>query len=142
MSTSDNKARQRRVWEEVFNKGDLSLVPELFAASYVFHGPMGMEFKGPEGFKQMAIMFRGAFPDLRVVIEDMFAEGDKVVSRVTGQGMHKGSLFGIAPMGKKVSYSGILITRFAGGKEVEAWESADMLGLMQQIGVIPPIKLG
>ncbi len=99
MSVEENKAKQRRVWEEIFNKGDLSVVPELFAPNYVYHGPVGMEYKGPEGFKQIVTMFRTAFPDMRVTTEDMVAEGDMVVSRWTGRGTHKGDYMGIAPTG-------------------------------------------
>jgi len=137
MSTEENKAKQRRVWEEIFNKGDLSVVPELFAPNYVYHGPVGMEYKGPEGFKQMVTMFHTAFPDMHVTVEDMVAEGDRVVSRYTGRGTHKGDFMGIAPTGKQVAFAGILITRFVGGKELEVWGCSDMLGVMQQLGVIP-----
>ena len=142
MSTEENKAKQRRVWEEIFNKGDLSLVPELFDTNYVYHGPMGMESKGPDGFKQVVTMFRTAFPDLHITVDDMVAEGDKVVSRWTFRGTHKGEFMGIAPTGKQVTGPGILITHFVGGKEVEAWGSSDMLGMMQQMGVVPPMGQG
>jgi len=139
MSTEENKAKQRRVWEEAFNKGDLSVADELFAPNYVYHGPIGMEYKGPEGFKQMVTMFRNAFPDLHVTVEDMVAEGDKVVSRFTFTGTHKGELMGIAPTGKQVTIAGTVIVRWVGGKEVEAWGSEDLLGMMQQLGVVPPM---
>ena len=142
MSTEENKAIMRRVWEEIFNKGDLSVADEIIAPNYVYHGPIGMEFKGPEGFKQLITMFRTAFPDMRVTVEDMVAEGDKVVSRITGRGTHKGEFMGIAATGKQVTYTGILIVRFAGGKEVEVWGCSDLLGMMQQLGVVPPIGQG
>jgi len=142
MSVEQNKAKQGRVWGEVFNKGNLAIIPELFAPNYIYHGPMGMEAKGPEGFKQMVTMYRTAFPDLHVTIEDMVAEGDKVVSRFTLRGTHKGEYMGIAPTGKKVTITGILITRWVGGKEVEASGVADTLTMMQQLGVVPPIGQG
>ena len=142
MSARENKARQRRVWEEVFNKGNLAIIPELFAPNYVYHGPMGIEAKGPEGFKQLVTMFRAAFPDIHVTIDDMVAEGDKVVSRFTFTATHKGEWMGVAPTGKQVTLSGILIDRWVGGKEVEAWSVLDMLAMMQQMGVVPPMGKG
>ena len=137
MSTEENKAMIRRVGE-VFNQGDLAVVDEVMAADYVHHGPFG-EFKGPEGFKQMVTMFRTAFPDLNMTIEDMVAEGDKVASRLTLRGTHKGEYMGIAATGKQVTVTEIVISRFAGGKEVEAWGSPDLMGMMQQLGVVPPM---
>ena len=72
----------------------------------------------------------------------MVAEGDKVVCRVTGRGTHKGDLMGIAPTGKQVTGARTVIHRIVGGKEVEGWDCADMLGMMQQLGVVPPIGQG
>ena len=138
MSTADNKARQRRVWEEVFNKGNLEIIPEFFAPKYSFSSPLGVEAKGAEGFKQMVAMMRSALPDLNVKIDDIFAEGDRVVTRFTFTGTFKGEMMGIAPTGKKATVSGIVITRWAGGKEVEAWESLDTLAWYQQLGISPP----
>ena len=82
-------------------------------------------------------MTRTSFPDFHVTSEDIIAEGDKVVSRWTASGTHKGELFGIPPTGKKATWKGISIYRFADGKIVEAWGDADFLGLLQQLGVMP-----
>ena len=139
MSTEENKAVLRRVAEEIFNKGDLAVVDEVIAPNYVYHGSGGQEYKSPEGFKQIVTMFRTAFPDLHMTVEDMVAEGDKVAQRITIRGTHKGELMGIAPTGKQVTDTGIIIVRFAGGKEVEAWGITDLLGMMQQMGVAPPM---
>jgi len=139
MSTKENKAGQRRVAEEVFNKGNLAIIPELFAPNYVSHESGA---KGPEGFKQAVTMGRTAFPDLHMTIDDMVAEGDKVVTRYTFTATHKGEYMGIAPTGKKVTVSGIVITRWVGGKEVEAWGVMDTLAMMQQMGVVPPMGKG
>lgn len=135
MSTEENKAMIRRVWEEVFNKGDLAVADEIMATNYVYHGSGGQEFKGPEGFKQLITMFRTAFPDLRITVEDMFAEGDKVAHRATIRGTHKGDFMGIAPTGKQVTIAAIVISRFVGGKEVEAWANLDQLAMMQQMEI-------
>ncbi len=142
MSTEENKAIIRRIIEEAFNKGNLAVVDDLMATNYVFHGPSGQEVKGPEGFKQMITMYRTAFPDLHLTIDDMVAEGDKVAFRFIFQGTHKGDLMGIAPTGKQVTVTVTVISRFVGGKEVEAWENADSLGMMQQMGVVPPMGQG
>ena len=139
MSTEENKAMIRRVWEEVFNKGNLAVADEIMATNYVYHGSGGQEFKGPEGFKQLITMFRTAFPDLRITVEDMFAEGDKVAHRATIRGTHKGDFMGIAPTGKQVTIAAIVISRFVGGKEVEAWANLDQLAMMQQMGIAPPM---
>ena len=138
MSTEENKAVLRRNCEEAFNKGDLAVADENIANNYVYHGSGGLEFKGPEGFKQFITMLRTAFPDLHVTVGDMFAEGDKVAHRLILRGTHKGELMGIAPTGKQVTLSANVISRFAGGKEVEAWSNLDDLGMMQQMGVAPP----
>ena len=86
---------------------------------------------------QFITAFRTAFPDVQFTIEDIIAEGDKVVGRVTWRGTHQGELMGIQPTGKKVTVEGIDIIHFAGGKAVENWFSGDTLGMMQQMGAIP-----
>jgi len=139
MSTEENKAKIRRVWEEVLDKGNLALADEIMAPNYVYHGSGGQEFKGPEGFKKLITMFRTAFPDFHVTVDDMVADGDKVAHRATMRGTHKGELMGIAPTGKQVTIAAIVISRFAGGKEVEAWSNLDQLGMMQQMGIAPPM---
>jgi len=138
MSTEQNKALFRRAMEEVFNRGNISLVDELIAPDFVEHEelPPGIP-AGPEGVKQLSTTFRGAFPDFKATIDDIIAEGDKVVTRSTWSGTHKGEFMGIAPTGKSVSFGVIDIVRFAGGKFVEHWGRMDDMGMMQQLGVIP-----
>src|SRR5919201_628052 len=87
--------------------------------------------------KQVMPAWNAAFPDLHWTVEDLIAEGDKVVSRYTCRATHQGELMGIPATGKVVTWTCILISRFAGGKCVEEWEEADMLGLFQQLGAIP-----
>jgi predicted ester cyclase len=138
MTAEENKDKQRRVWQEVFNQGKLEIIPEFFAPNYEFHSPLGIEATGPEGFKQLVITMRTALPDIHCTIEDIFAEGDKVACRVTVTGTFKGELMGIAPTGKKATMHAILITHWVDGKEVEAWESLDMLSYYQQLGIPIP----
>jgi steroid delta-isomerase-like uncharacterized protein len=138
MSVEQNKAAQLRVWEEVFNSGNLDVIPEFFAPAYSFRSPLGIEAKGPEGFKQMIAMMRSALPDLHVTVDDMFGEGDRVATRATIIGTFKNEMMGIPPTGKRLSIPVTLISRWEGGKEVEAWESLDTLSFYQQLGIRPP----
>ena len=138
MMSEENKEKVRRFLEEAFNEGNLGVVDEIFASDYVLHDPANPEeISGPEGIKQFVQMYRSAFPDSHVTVEDQIAEGDEVVTRWTGRGTHQGELFGIAPSGNQVEFSGITISRFEGGKIAEDWTNSDTLGLMQQIGAVP-----
>ena len=138
MSTEDTKARMRRFYEEVFNRGNLAVVDELLSPNHVFHDPSFPEpIRGPEGFKQYVLMFRHAFPDNTITIEDLIAEGDTIVVRHTYRGTHKGDLMGIPPTGKQVPVTAIVISRSANRKFAESWINGDLLGLMQQLGVVP-----
>lgn len=138
MSTEQNKAVERRVFEEL-NKGNLGIIDELFIPGYIYHGPAGMEAKGPEGFKQIMTMARAGFPDWHMKIEDMIAEGDMVATRATYSGTHKGDFMGIPPTGKHFSMAAQVMVRFVDGKEVEAWGIGDMVTMLQQLGVAPPM---
>jgi steroid delta-isomerase-like uncharacterized protein len=137
-SAQENKAVSRRVAEEIFNGGKLDLADELYTPEYVLHDPsLPEDLHGPEGLKQYAAMNLGAFPDVRVSVEDQIAEGDMVVTRWTATGTHTGELLGIPPTGRRIEISGITINRFSGGRIAEDWYQSDDLGMMQQLGVIP-----
>src|SRR5947209_5246280 len=107
MSEEENKAIMRR-YEEAVNQGNLDLIDEVIAADYVGHEP-DEDLHGPEGVKQFITMFRSAFPDLHLTVEDEIAEGDRVASRFTVRGTHQGELMGIPPAGKQVTVSRITI---------------------------------
>jgi predicted ester cyclase len=126
MSTEENKALVRR-WNEAFNKQNLAAMEELYADA---------------GAIQRHTALWTAFPDLHYTVEDLIADGDKVVVRGTLRGTHQGDFMGIPPTGKQVSLTGITIDRIKDGKFVEGWANADMLGLLQQLGVIPPMAQG
>ncbi len=137
MSIEENKALIRLFYEEVFNKKNLAAVDDFFAPDHVDHTlPAGLPV-GPEGTKQAIAMTLSGFPDLRVTIEDMIAEGDKVVIRFTTHGTQQGALGGIPPTGKQVAVPTIEITRIAGGKIAEDWGLDDRLGMLQQLGLVP-----
>src|SRR5215217_2479966 len=143
VSANENKATVRRIPDEVFNQGNLSMVDELLAPDYVLHDPgvPGGQLRGLEAFKEQWVsMLRTAFPDLRIVIEDQVAEGDKVVSRYTGSGTHQGELRGFPPTNNRVEVTGTITSRFAEGKIVEEWNNFDNMGMMQQLGIVPPLE--
>ena len=137
-SAQENKAVSRRVAEEIFNGGNLDLADELYAPDYVLHDPaLPEDLHGPESLKQYAAMNLGAFPDVRVTVEDQIAEGDLVVSRWTAQELARVRAGGIPPTGRRIEISGITINRFSGGRIAEDWYQSDDLGMMRQLGVIP-----
>jgi len=93
---------------------------------------------GPEGFKRTVSMYRAAFPDVRITVDDVIAADDKVVLRWHSEGTHRGELAGLAPTGARASVTGIGIDRWKDGKIVEAWTEWDNLGLARQLGAAPP----
>jgi steroid delta-isomerase-like uncharacterized protein len=135
-NAQENKVIVLRHWEEVVSKGKLDLIDEIFAPDFVAH-EADQDIRGPEGVRQFILMLRAAFPDLQVTVEDVLAEGDKVVQRWSAHGSHQGELMGLAPSGKRISVAGITISRFEGGKVAEEWELYDMRGMMQQLGALP-----
>jgi steroid delta-isomerase-like uncharacterized protein len=138
MSIEQNKALVRQMVEEIFNRGNMSLVDEFLAPDFVEREelPPGIP-RDREAVTQMTTMFRSAFPDFKVTVDDIIAEGDKVVIRQTWSGTHKGEFMGVPPTGKSVSFGVIDIIRVAGGKFVEHWGQMDSMSMMQQLGAIP-----
>jgi len=135
-----NKAVVRSLFEELWNKGNLSLADQLFAPAYTHHDSSTPDFgKGPEGERKRVTLYRNALHDLRFVIEDSIVERDTVVTRWSCHGTHKGELNGIAPTGKQVHITGVTISRFSHDKMVEGYVNWDALGLMRQLGVVPEL---
>jgi steroid delta-isomerase-like uncharacterized protein len=133
----DNKAIVRRSFEELFSDGNLDVVYEVFAPHYIGHDPtLPDPIRGPEGFKQFVRMYRKAFPDLLLTVEDQIAEGDRVVTRFTARGTHRGDLMGIPATGARVTITGISIDHMRDGKSVESWTNYDTLGMLQQLGLV------
>ena len=132
-----NKNVVRRLFDEVWNKGYLPVADQLFAQNYSHHDPSTPEFgRGPESEKKRATLYRTAFPDVQLTIEDIIAEGETVTARWSCKGTHRGDLNGIAPTGKQFTISGISVARFTNGKMIEGWVNWDALGLMQQLGLV------
>ena len=138
MSTEQNKALVRQLVEEIFNRGNISLADELLAPDFVEREelPPGMP-RDREGVKLLTTMLRSAFPDFKATIDDIVAEGDKVVIRQTWSGTQKGEFMGVPPTGKSVSFGVIDILRIAEGKFVEQWGLMDSMAMMQQLGAMP-----
>jgi steroid delta-isomerase-like uncharacterized protein len=136
MSTEAHKTIVRRYVEEVQNGGNLTALDELTDPGYVNHNaPPGVP-PDREGLKQITAMFRQAFPDGRMTIEDMVAEEDRVVTRKTFRGTHRGELMGIPPTGRTVSIGLMDIARLVDGRVVETWHVGDDLGMLQQLGAL------
>jgi predicted ester cyclase len=144
VSGDTNKAILRRYYEELWNGWNLAIADELIDADIAFRGSLGVTVRGLEGFTRYVTLVRSAFPDFHNTIEDLIAEDDRVAARLTYRGSHRGELFGMAPTGKRVVYTGIAIFRIAGGKIVDGWVSGDTLSLLQQLGAIstPPQAAG
>ena len=141
MSIEDNKALIRRFSEEVWSKGNVDAVYDIFASDYVRHDLRpGNPLPGPEGQKRIAMDFRAAFPDLRMTIDLMVAEGDMVVMRWTSEGTNTGSWGNTPATGKRATFTGVNFFRIRDGRVVEIWNHRDDLGLMQQLGA--PIYAG
>jgi steroid delta-isomerase-like uncharacterized protein len=136
MSAEENKATVRRWVDAAWNSGDFSSAPDLYPPDYMFHFG-GMDSRGADGLSGFISAYRAAFPDIHMTIEDLIAEGDKVVWRITTSGTQQNEFMGIPSSGKHMQVRAIVISRFADGKWVEDWVNNDDLGLLQQIGAIP-----
>ena len=136
--TEQNKAAMRRIYEEIWNQGNFKVVDEIVSPDYVGHlpTPPGTP-SGREGLRWLIQMYRTAFPDIHVQVDDQIAEGDKVLTRITIQGTHQGQFMNVPPTNKKISVTALVVTRFKNGQNVEGWAELDRFGLMQQLGVIP-----
>jgi len=133
VSSDDNKAIIRRLYDELFRAWNLSLIDELVAPEFVGHEMPAGTLPGPEGFRQLYARLRSAFPDLRYSVDDLIAEDDKVVVRWTWTCTHMGIFRGIAPTGRQSSVPGVAIYRLAGGKIVERWVEMSMDELLQRL---------
>jgi steroid delta-isomerase-like uncharacterized protein len=134
MSADDNKAALRRFYEEVLNGGNLEVADQLLAPDAVDHT---LGSRGLQAYKQFLSSVHQAFPDMRVEVHDMIAEGDLVATRVTYSGTHQGEFLGVPATGRRIEVSGVDFLRMRDGRQAEHWGGPDMAGLLQQLGVIP-----
>jgi predicted ester cyclase len=137
VSAEDNESVVRR-WIEAYNERDRQAEADLLAPGYVAHVPGAPgPLVGLEAWRQFSGSFAEAFPDLRLMVEDIFSAGEMVAARVAFRGTHQGEFQGMLPTGKEVAFSSIEINRVVGGKVEEHWVELDLLSLMQQLGAIP-----
>jgi steroid delta-isomerase-like uncharacterized protein len=138
MSAEENKARFRRLFNEMFNKGNLAAADEAFAPNLVFYSSTEPRpIHGIEGFKQFPAMLREGFPNIQVDIEDLLGEADLVMARWIWRGTHLGPFQGLPHTGRQASGQGIEIYRFADGKIEEIWLEVNVLSVLEQLGVFP-----
>ncbi|MFQ5947374.1 MAG: ester cyclase [Acidimicrobiia bacterium] len=137
MSVEENKTIFRRVMDEVFNTGDVDRVDEFVAEDFIEHEAFPGLPEGRDAPKAFLRMLHEGFPDVKISIDDLIAEGDKVVGRGTITGTHRGEFMGMPPTGNKVEVHAIDVVRFRDGLAVEHWGVTDQLAMMQQLGVIP-----
>ncbi len=144
MSATENKAIVRRFIEEAFNKNNTAVIDEVCASDYTHHDSLAPSARsGPAALKEVLSVYHTAFPDMRLTIDEQVAEGDKVVTRWSGRGTHRGELMGLAPTGRPATVTGIQIDRITGGKFTEGWVNWDPLGLLPELGAIrAPAKAG
>jgi len=138
MTAEQNKALIRRWVEEGWNKGNLAVVDEVYAPNVVQHDPNSpLPVASSEALKMYVAGYRASFPDLAFSIDDLIAEGDRVLWRFTSRGTHLGPLGPIPATGKTGTVTGMVLFRFAGDKVAEVWVNLDLFGLLQQLGVVP-----
>jgi steroid delta-isomerase-like uncharacterized protein len=142
MSTEENKALMRHFYEEVFNQRNLAAIDDFIAPTFVNHSAaqLGLTAGDLEHVTQFVSMVMQVFPDLHYTVEDLLADGDKVVARLSISGTQQGAFMGIPSTGKHATVPDIEIFRITNGKAVECWVQVDFLGLLQQLGAIPPMR--
>lgn len=137
--SEQNKELAARMPLEVFAQGKTEVVDEVLAADFIDHAPVPPGLPpGLEGVKMFAAAARQAFPDLKITINHAVAEGDLVVLHTTNSGTMKGEFAGMPPSGKSASWDAVHMSRISGGKIVEHWSVQDQLGMLQQLGFVPP----
>ena len=141
MVSDPQRETARRVLEEAYGQGDLAVADELVAEDLVLHTPLpvGPEaLRGREGFKEMVRWVRGTFPDARITVDDAAVEGKSVGVRATFEGTHLGALHKYPPSGRRVRWTELFICHVSDGQLKELWHELNVLGIIQQIGELPP----
>ena len=137
MVAANNKGLVRRLYERGWNNGDLRVLDELVAPEFFdHHHGQG----GPENLKGVIASLRTTFPDMRFTVEDQLAQGDRAMTRWTISGTDEGGLLGLSPTGRRANFGGIFVDRVANGRIVEHWGQSDMVGLLAQLGLMPPVE--
>jgi len=139
LQATSNKATFTR-FHDATNTGDADLISgtidEIFEPDVLIRTPLPVKATGAQALKEVFARLHRAFPDLHITVEDLIAEGNKVVGRNSITGTHRGEYMGLPPTGKTVTYSEIFIFRFAGGRIAETWGVVDVFSQLKQLGVI------
>jgi predicted ester cyclase len=135
MSQPEHKVLFKQFVEEIFHRGDLGAIDQFFAPNARIVDP-GVELRGPTALVPALRDLLTAFPDLRIIVQDQIEEGDRLAVRYRGEGTHRAAWRGIPARGTRITYTGILIVRFDGGRIAEYWAQPDLLGLLQQLGAV------
>ena len=135
-----NKALIRHWCDEGFNKNNMAIADEVYAANVFYHEPSAGEVIGLEPLKQFVVSWRTAFPDSLLRIDEQVGENDRIATRWTFTGTHKGDFRGLAPTGRPINFTAMYFYRFDGGKVVEIHAMVNLLRLLQQLGAVPPLK--
>lgn len=140
---SDSASLARRWFEEVWNRKNVGAISEMLAADGIVHGlgEDGRDLPGPEGFRLFHEKFVGAFPDIRITVNDVVAEGERCAVRFTCEGTHRGGQLGLPPTNRRVRFTAMAFMRVRNGQIVEGWNEIDGVGLMQQLTGPAPAKL-
>jgi steroid delta-isomerase-like uncharacterized protein len=137
MTTADNRKVIAACVEDVINRGQLDRINDLVVEDFVELDPLPGQQQGREGLKAIVAQIRAAFPDIHWVIDEVIAEGDKVASRFTWSGTHRGEFLRIPPTGKTIQVKGVVIDRLAAGKMADSRILMDNFAMLQQLGAIP-----
>lgn len=138
MPTDRTESIIGRIFGEAFNQGNLAVVDELLSSDHFTHTPFGGAPHGSRGLKWLIAVFRTAFPDLHCAVEDEIREGDKFAAHWRMRGTHKGLFLGNPPTGRPVEVQGIIFARTEDGQIIEDWTLVDQMGILQQLGIVPP----
>ena len=134
--SEENKRLISRIYDEAISSGNYDVIDEVIAPNYVSHG-LPMSVNGPQEFRQSIEIFRSAFPDLYMLVEEQIADGDQVGNQGYITGTHRGAFLGVPASGQQIKVNVISIWRLENSKVVENWVRIDFMGLMQQIGAAP-----
>ena len=129
-----------RLFAEVFNQGNLAVVDELLSPDHFTHTSFCGASPGPGGLKWLIAMFRTAFPDLHCTVEDEIRDGDQFAAHWTMRGTHRGLFMGNPPTGRQVEVQGMIFGRIENGRIAEDWTLIDQIGILQQLGLVPPAR--
>lgn len=138
MPTDRIESPIQRIFDKAFNQGNLAVVDEVLTPDHFAHNAFGGAPDGPEGIKWLIAMFRTAFPDLQCTVEDEIREGDKFAAHWSMHGTHRGLFLGNPPTGRLVEVQGIIFGLISNGRIAEDWTLIDQMGILQQLGLVPP----